>query len=221
MTRAEYIQAVKVKLEEISPFDEPDSFIASSDGSANTVKPIISYIDKSLDEAAQDCLKSLPLSLLHKDISYQDGNMIISRRGVGVITDIDSTWRLVRFRHPALKRDITAFITSQDPLYLLQQNKYTRGGIAKPVAVLSTDGDNDSGGYIEIYSFPSEYYSSQSQCFLDYIDVKNLGAADVESDIEEYIVLRCAIMVAQILNDINTAEVLQREYDRKLQSVLQ
>ena len=64
-TREEYIEAVKVKLEEISPFKEPDHFIdGTSDPDFDCVKPIVSYIEKNLDEAAQNCLRSLPLSLL-------------------------------------------------------------------------------------------------------------------------------------------------------------
>ena len=57
MTREEYIEAVKVKLEEVSPFDEPNSFIAAdNDPAYKEVKPIISYIEKTLDAAAHNCM---------------------------------------------------------------------------------------------------------------------------------------------------------------------
>lgn len=167
MTRQQLIDAVKVKLEEISPFDEPESFIADGDDAANTDKPIISYIDKSLDEAAHNCLNSLPLTLLHADMVREGIGFQIDHNGVGLIYPYSSQNRLVRFRQKALKRAITSFITTEDPLYLLQQNNWTRGGIAKPVMVLASN----SGGegivvsqpdqcQLEIYSFPESMYGS-------------------------------------------------------------
>lgn len=135
MTRQEYIDAVKVKIEEISPFDEPDAFI---DGDPTSpVKPVISYINKSLDEAAHNCLKSLPLSLLHKDLEQAATSDMTDDMGM-LFMNIKPNWRLVRFHHNLLKRDITSFITTEDPLYLLQQNKYTCGGREKPVAVVAS-----------------------------------------------------------------------------------
>ena len=49
MTRAQLIEAVKVKLEEISPFDEPETFLAANgDSSYENVKPILSYIEQKV-----------------------------------------------------------------------------------------------------------------------------------------------------------------------------
>ena len=89
MTRAQYIEAVLVKLEEINPFAEPDTFIAAEGDSAyaNAVKPSKSYVDKSLDEAAHNCLRSLPLSLLHEDvqrIKLNNDNVTMNIDGEGV-----------------------------------------------------------------------------------------------------------------------------------------
>lgn len=221
MTRADYIAAVKVKLEEISPFDEPQSFIAAGDSAENTVKPIISYIDKSLDEAAHDCLNSLPLSLLHADIERLTPTMKINAQGVGIIGGLSSTLRLVRFRHEALQRDITAFITSEDPLYLLQQNRYVRGGTVKPVAVWASSNDGANIGQLEIYSFLPELNSTTSDAATLLAIETHKTAEDVKSPIEEYITLRCAATVAQILNDANAAQALQQEYTNKLQATLQ
>lgn len=221
MDRADYIAAVKVKLEEISPFDEPQSFIAADDSAENTVKPIISYIDKSLDEAAHDCLNSLPLSLLHADIERLTPTMKINSQGVGIIGGLSNTLRLVRFRHEALQRDITAFITSEDPLYLLQQNRYVRGGTAKPVAVWASSNDGTNIGQLEIYSFLPELNNTTSTAATLLGIETHKTAENVKSSIEEYLILRCAATVAQILNDANTAQILQQEYTNKLQAELQ
>lgn len=229
MTRQEYIDAVKVKIEEISPFDEPDSFIDGDPSS--TVKPIISYIDKSLDEAAKNCLLTLPLPLLHADIERKTNGFSVDVNGVGFITGIHANYRYVRFRHEALKRDITAFITSEDPLYLVQQNEHVRGGLAKPVAVLASYAETGNYyGQIEIYSFkpkmaeafdPSEV---STDFVLLYINTEKTAGSDtlhpVQSPIEDLIVLECAKMVFAILGNFDGVKSCENEQAEKIQAIL-
>lgn len=224
MTREQYIEAVKVKLEEISPFDEPASFIADDDDSANTVKPIKSYIEQSLDEAAHNCLLTLPLAFLHADMVRQQPAMQIDGNGVGIISPFSSKNRLVRFRHPALLRDITSYITTEDPIYLLQQKKCTRGGIAKPVMVLASNAGGEdvtatTVGQLEIYSFPQDLNgTTDATGVLLYIPTDK-HVDTVNSPIEELIVLECAAMVASILGDANTIQVCQQQQLAKIQSI--
>lgn len=213
MTREEYIEAVKVKLEEVSPFDEPNSFIAAAgDPNYKEVKPIISYIEKTLDEAAHNCLQALPLTLLHADIVRSEPTLTIADDGVATFP-IQPNTRFVRFRHPDLRRDITAFITSEDPIYLLQQNKYTRGGQSKPIAVVSSD-----TGKMEIYTLLPK--SPTNEGVLLSIDIGKI-AENVLSPIEDYIVLECAAMVSDILSDTVAAQTLRQEQQTKVQAVLQ
>ena len=231
-TREEYIEAVKVKIEEISPFKEPDHFIdGTSDPDFDCVKPIVSYIEKNLDEAAQNCLRSLPLSLLHADIERKTDGFSVDVNGVGFITGIHANYRYVRFRHAALKRDITAFITSEDPLYLVQQNEHVRGGLAKPVAVLASYAETGNYyGQIEIYSFkpkmaeafdPSEV---STDFVLLYINTEKTAGRDtahpVQSPIEDLIVLECAKMVFAILGNFDGAKVCENEQAEKIQAIL-
>lgn len=244
MTRQEYIDAVKVKLEEISPFKEPDHFIdGTSDPDFDCVKPIVSYIEKNLDEAARNCLRSLPLSLLHADIERKTDGFSVDMNGVGFITGINANYRYLRFRHAALKRDITAFITSEDPLYLVQQNEHVRGGLAKPVAVLASYAETGNYyGQIEIYSFKPKMAeafdpSAVSTAFmLLYINTeKKVGVATdftpaltpaqaqaqlVQSPIEDLIVLECAKMVFNILGNFDGAKVCENEQAEKIQAIL-
>lgn len=232
MTRQEYIDAVKVKLEEISPFNEPDHFIAAAgDSNYTKVKPIVSYIERTLDEAAHNMLRSLPLTLLHADIEITTPNMNIDSLGVGFIR-VSPQQRFVRLHHPALQRDITAFITTEDPLYLLQQNRYTRGGTAKPVAVFASNvvtGLTGNTGQLEIYSFPSDMETTQGQAdgnaVLYLINTEKHPESDhtnrVLSPIEEYVVLECAAMVADIMENAAAAQACRAEQQRKIQSLLQ
>ena len=221
MTRQEYIDAVKVKIEEISPFDEPESFIADDDSSANTVKPIISYIDKSLDEAAKNCLMTLPLTLLHADVERSNPTMVINDNGVGEFA-ISPNRRFIRFRHSsALERDITAFITSEDPQYLVMQNPHCRPKQCKTMAVVSSD-----MGQMEIYSYPESLYgTTQTDAYLLSIDLakkpnSDATGAKVQSPIEDLIVLECARMVFNILKDYDGAKVCEAEQAAKIQGML-
>ncbi len=212
MTRDNYILAVKAKLDEISPFDEPQSFIAADgDTDYDEVKPIVSYIDSSLDEAAHNCLQTLPISLLHADIVRTEPTLTIENDGVATFS-ISPATRFVRFRHPDLHRDITTFITSEDPRYLLQQNKTTRSKQYKPLAVISSD-----MGQMEIYTLDSG--SASNEATLLSIDT-HTTAENVKSPIEEYIVLECAAIVLNILGDGTSAETLRKEQQSKLQAVM-
>lgn len=231
-TREEYIEAVKVKLEEISPFDEPDSFIyGTTDPDYDRVKPIVSYIEKNLDEAAQNCLRSLPLSLLHADIDRKTDGFSVDVNGVGFITGIHANYRYVRFLHAALKRDITAFITSEDPLYLVQQNEHVRGSLAKPVAVLASYAETGNYyGQIEIYSFKPKMAEAfdpsdvSTDFVLLYINTEKTAGSDtlhpVQSPIEDLIVLECAKMVFAILGNFDGVKSCEKEQAEKIQAIL-
>ena len=224
MTRDGYILAVKAKLDEISPFDEPNSFIAAAgDPDYDEVKPIVSYIEETLDKAAWFCLNNLPLTLLSKDVTSDQLKATIDRKGVGHISGIDEYWRLIRLRDDACfwERDVTAFISTADPVYLLQQNMHARGKSARPVVVYAPE-----TAELELYSYPA---SCGCGCAcgtftlpvtLYYIN-SHIPAEQVQSAIEDFIVLVCASYVEEILGDANAAKVFMEKYEQKMATVLQ
>lgn len=224
--RDELIEAVKVKLEEISPFEEPNNFIKAGDTAINSIKPIISYIERTLDEAAHNCLRSLPLMLLHADIQSKTDGFSVDKNGVGLVTGINATYRYIRFHHAALQRDITAFVSSENPMYLLQQNRHVHGGTAKPVAVLASFHDGTNAGQLEIYSFKPKMAENfdpsavSTDFVLLYVNTEKT-AENVLSPIDEFIVLECAAMVAEILNDTAKAQIYREEKTTKLQAIVQ
>lgn len=224
MTRDNYILAVKAKLDEISPFDEPQSFIAADgDPDYDEVKPIVSYIDECLDKAAWFCLNNLPLTLLARDVTQWKTTASVDKKGVGHIANIDEYWRLIRLHDDAdiWERDVTMFISTADPLYLLQQNAHTRGGCAKPVVVYSPDTSE-----LELYSYPAGCGCSgccntfTMPVVLYYID-SHIAAENVQSYIEDFIVLVCAMYVEEILGDTNAAKTFSDEFETKKTTVLQ
>ncbi len=216
MTRTELIDKVKIKLEEVSSFDEPDSFIAAAgDSDYDRVKPIISYIDGCLDEAAMFCLETLPTVLLNKDVqTKRQLNIVVDEKGVGKL-GIHSRERVIAVKLPIWEHECRNIINTQSQLYLLQQNRYTRGGTAKPIVAYRQQATNQ---LLELYSFPASYNNTNYYVVdssYDYIDT-SLIAENVQSDITVYIVLECAILVYNILGNANQVKALQEEFNQHL-----
>lgn len=221
MTRQEYIDAVKAKLDEISPFDEPGEFIAADgDSDYDKVKPIINYIDSELDNAARFCLSTLPLSILADDIICDDVT-ITGRVGgemtTGYINEVYDYMRLCRLHIDEWEKDVTTFITTSSPIYILQQNPYTRGGRCKPIAAY-----NPETASIECYTlrFSDIGYILPLYGKLYYIELRDVKAEDVESDIEDFIVLMCAAYVLDILKDTNSSKLMRDKFAEKLQTIM-
>lgn len=227
-----YKNAVQVKLEEISPFETESYIIAGGDPDYDKVNPINSYIENTLPEATKNCLRSLPLSLLHADIERTTKQIAIDKDGVGRFI-VSPDRRFVSFYHEELERDITTFITSEDPMYLIMQNKHVRPKQAKALAVLSSNVTADVGTIVaqmEIYTLkPSESGRTTSSA-LQSIDLTKLPgvAADytlatpalVQSPIEELIVLECAAMVSDIMHNDAAAAACRQEFQSKVENTL-
>lgn len=219
MKKDDIVAKVKAKLEEISPFSDPSSLQVLGEGESDVVKPILSYIEESIDEAVRDCLNNLPTSLLSADIEEDQNCLSIDRDGIGHI-GFEDYQRMVRVHCHVWDRDVTSFITSSDPLYLLQQNKYTRGKCAKPVVAYVPEKQE-----LELYSLPPlmrpkdccDKAGVHSKLF--YIDC-NKKIEKVHSKIEDYVVLRCAAIVMEILGEGEKAGVMTTEYNNKLNDIL-
>lgn len=190
MTTDEYINKVRAKIEEISPFSSPTSFIAAEgDGEFANVNPINSYIEDSLGQSVEEALTIVPLHLLSED-SASTTLQITKDNGVGNAELPTDFLRLVSVKVESWERKVTELISVTNPLYLLQQNPYTRGGYSKPIAAIV---NGEGKKRIELYSV-----SDEDECALLYIP--KLEADQVKSDISEYIVLLCAINVLTIFN---------------------
>lgn len=218
MTEREYIEKVKVKLDEFSPFDEPSSFIAANGEDTMKVKPIVAYIENELQNAVHYCLSFLPQSILSKDITKSETSFSLNGR-VGVVASTENIdWyakRLIRVQVPNYwKRDVTAFMKSEDSGYLLQQNEHTRGGDNKPVVVYVAEKNE-----LELYSFPKklEGEGEDTDWTVNIWYIDTLKTADeVASNIEDFIIIKCAQLVADILGNTNAATALDKEYQRKV-----
>lgn len=214
MKTDELIKAVKVKLDEISPFEEPTAFDDNDDDAFRVVKPIVSTIADCLPKAAWFCLNNLPISLLGPDVDYDDLSVSIDRNGVGHVDGMEKYSRFIRMRSPEWKRDATVAITTSDPLYLIQQDSNVRAGACKPMVVYSAE-----TGELELYSFPHRCCCGRASATLWYIDCHK-SVEKVKSPIEDFIVLSCAAYVAEIMGNVDAAKMFQTEYNNKQQTVL-
>ena len=233
MTREEIIDYVLSKLDEKSPFDEPLNFIAAAnDPSYDKVKPIKVYVEDFLDHVANDCLRTLPLSLLHSDISiYTTSNLVVNSQGVGevLLSNLSSTddyLRVIRVYVDYWKRDALAVISSSDPLYPLQLNNNTRGKRYKPIVAVVPE-----KSMLELYSLPgmenSNTGSSNPRTInsnIYYINCNKTAGSNsanpVLSNIDEFIAIRCAELISNVFKMSELSKIFQKELTEKVNSVL-
>lgn len=198
MLRGEVERRIKAKLEELSPFEEPDALVAIA---TSDVKPMDSYITEMLTCACDDVLSAVPLHLVRETVKDIDaaGGMSVAE-GVGYVDVPCDFLRLHTVRFGKWRRDVKAAITPESPSYVLQRNKYTRGGMEKPVVAV-----ND--GRFEIYSV-----SEGDECeVFRYIPMTCEGCDEFEDSIAEMVVLRCAVLVLEVFSEFDKAKVLSEE----------
>lgn len=112
-------------------------------------------IDEILDETVIELLLMLPIHLiktssLNTDISGSMGNVFIIDEFLGYVILPDSFLRLSSFRMTTWQRDVLIPISEVHPDFILETNPYTRGGIAKPVAVLKHAGEEQRLYYYSV-----------------------------------------------------------------------
>ena len=224
LTRQQLIDYVKTKLDEHSPFDEPQSFIAAAgDPDFDKVKPIVKYIDDLLNEAANDCLRVLPLTLVGADVTKLSVASVTITDEVGSVALAANSLlhaRFTRVRADHWKKEVSAFITSSDAMYLTQQNKTVCGKYCKPIVAIVPEKD-----CLELYSFPGKADSSTTPAppaitaDIYYISCDKV-AENVASDVDELVVIRCAELVCNVFGN-QSANVFKTEFQEKVNSVLQ
>ena len=127
-TRAEIIDVVKTKLDELSPFEDVNV-------------DAVDMIDKVLDDSGNTIRRIVPTHLLDAvDLFTDPNNHIENADGSGLII-IGNKTESIFIRLHSLKLNqwevpVTKTISVDDPKYKLQRYSATRGGLCKPVAVL-------------------------------------------------------------------------------------
>lgn len=220
MDKPDFIHLVRVKLEEVSPFDDPASFLAAGDDASPKVKPIDTYIIGEAGAALRDVLLSAPPHVL---ACATDSSLVLHAtvRGGVAVADLPGDFlRLVEVRLPGWERSATAAIRQDDPAYALQQNRWTRGGTAKPVAALRGAGELGTKS-LELYSLPDTEDGSEMETdVFRYIPFRFCPDADcadwMPSCAAQYAVPLCAARVLRVFGQEAAAQALEKEASEQL-----
>ena len=171
MGRSELINKVKTRIDEVSASGD----VIVDVGVENT-KPFDSIIDELLDESALEILLKAPFYRLPV---YKETNLTATKDTnddkIGSITLPNDFIRLVSFKMKGWLQPVLSFALPGDAVAIKQSNKYIRGGVAKPVAVLYKD---DTNMYINYYSVAS---ASDHQV-AEFYYIKRLTAEGITDD---------------------------------------
>jgi len=199
--RLTLINYVKAKLDEIIPEGEGVQFAVEDD--VNISDPLNLLINAILDEAAKRVLLNAPLHVLDPVKSETAaGTADTDDDKIGYIPLADNFVRLVSLKMTDWEREVNVPITTYDPRYKLQRNKYVRGGTAKPVAVFSFRTITDEHRRV------LEYYSVDSSHSIDWLYyIQETDAEDVQSNLVDALTWIAAGMVLQITERVDLAKV--------------
>jgi hypothetical protein len=181
MLRPDLISKVKIRMEELTPFDE--GLVVSVD--AKAVKPLEQYIEELLDEAARDLLLTAPLHIL---VATDLTATVTVTDGVGVMVLPDDYLRLAYLQMNDWKRPVIVPISESHPDYILQLNAHTRGGFTKPVVVERHD---ESKKILECYTVTNAEKKRAGY-------IKKVVAEQVQDDLAEVLCWLCAAKVFQV-----------------------
>lgn len=219
MEIAALVNKVKTKIDEISTSDTPLQSITMADE-----KPIDTIIKSLLDESALEILLKAPFYRLSitdatsaastitatadkittttKDESGKETTSSI-QLPTGTIKVPDNFLRLVSFRMSDWQRSVTELATKGDAVSRRQSNKNLRGGISRPIGVLTK---NSSSIIIEYYS---TYESTHKISEFLYI-ARTTADKIADSQMIEAMTWICAGRALSIMGD---AEAAKNAYD--------
>jgi hypothetical protein len=199
--RLTLINYVKAKLDEIIPEGEGVQF--SVEGDINISDPLNLIINAILDEAAKRVLLDAPLHVLDPVKSATaSGTADTGDDKIGYIPLADNFVRLVSLKMTEWKREVTQAINAGDKRYRVQRNKYTRGGLCKPVAVFSFRTIEDEHKRV------LEYYSVDSAHTIEWLYyIQETSAQDMQLNLIDALTWVAAGMVLQITERVDLAKV--------------
>jgi hypothetical protein len=191
MDNKELVNKVKTRIDEVSA--SGDTLV---DVGVENTKPYDSIIEELLDESAMEVLLKAPFYRL----SVTDGSKAtdvkaskdLSDDYVGTLTLPTDFIRLVSLRMKSWKQPVTTFALPGDAVAVKQSNKYIRGGIAKPVAVLYR---NSTSPYAHYYSVAS----ANDHSVTELLYIKKQTATELATASAEIVDALCWICAGKTL----------------------
>lgn len=199
MNRNGIINGVKVKMDEMTP-----------DGVS---VPFEESIGPILDDCAKDILRVAPLHLLpHTNLvlssmSYDNTNY---RAYIPIPADFI---RIGRILFPRWEKAVTVAVKIDSPEYVLQNNKYTRGGWSRPIVALVNKGTN----LLECAKVDGSVSGEKTPTEATYI--KTLLPEELPGALIDSLEWLAVSNLLQITGDINGTKLAQARYEQSLKQL--
>lgn len=165
------------------------------------------YIDGVVDEQLRLLLMTAPVSLLPV---VEVGSLYTPTPradGSGRIRLDEEVMRPVLLQIKGWKVPVTRFIDERHPLYELQFSRYTRGGVSKPVAVYTQDGQGNR--VIDYFSLPATATTHQIES-LQCVPAPKEKSATYSLDplLADALCYHCAAAVYNIMGNKPMADIM-------------
>ena len=226
MQGSDIVDLVIVKLEEKSSFltrngEGVGGPILSSGDNIDELKPVYSYINAHIGQAANEVLLAAPLNRLipvdgSKMKVTQEGSEVEVQRPIssnGRVELPNNFLRLYSIQANDWERPVHKAITKTDHLYTLQYNKFTKGTKIKPVVVYSGVRGSESPQYLDLYS-TSENTLKEFLYIPEYTN-----ETEYNRDVAEAIALNCAKKVLEVYSMTDKAAAMNNELNVVLSSM--
>lgn len=198
MERLELVNAVRRKIDEVSAADTPLQSVTIADENA-----MDTIIESMLDESAREILLKAPFQRLEITSANPAPVRNETDKTIGYIQAPDDYLRLVSFRMSDWQRPVVELAIKGDAISKRQYNKHIRGGVAKPVGVLSRNGQ---GTIIEYFSTNADQHT-----VAEFLYIKSAPAEDIKDlQMIDALVWICAGKVLSVMGNITQA---QNAYD--------
>lgn len=218
MLGEEIKRKVVVKLEEFSPYapnDEEMGPLLTGQDRLDEVKPIYSYIDETLPQAADEILLVAPLDKLEsecadKRVCVKTGDFMKKTTGtVCAICLPPDFLRLRALRLGTWTQTVTMAEHPSTPVARAQENQWTMGKFTKPVVVL-----DDSKLYC--YSVkPGAEISIKEFRYIPHFD----EAMEYSDAIAELIALNCAKKVYEVFQNAEGVTMMAKEIESAMNAL--
>lgn len=202
MEREQLINKVKTRIDEVSASGD----VIVDVGVENT-KPFDSIIDELLDESVTEVLLKAPFYRLETiEEKGLVGTPVANDENIGTVELPDDCLRLVSFKMRDWLCPVTSFAVPGDAVATRQSNKYIRGGVAKPVAVLRKLGT----------LFNISYYSVKESHEVEeliYVAKHTEGASRIEIEDQQMIDALCWICAGKTLGVLGEKGLAEMCYE--------
>lgn len=221
MLGEEIKRKVVVKLEEFSPYapeHEDAGPLLSGQDKLEEVKPIYSYIDETLPQAANEVLLVAPLNKLEPE--HAEHRVCVHSQGrIGTISLPDDYLRLYALRMETWTAAVRVAQHPGSPLAYAQDNEWTMGTPQKPVVI-------QEHNVLRYYSVaPSAAIDGEAACenahkieMFKYIPVFS-EVGEYSENVAEVIALNCAKKIFEMFQNAEGVTAMSNEIKSALEAL--